>query len=151
MITNVVIEGVDRVGKDSIGSYIDRLSNRLLPIGNRNVLSTIVYAKKYNREIDPDYLECMINNYRDSGTLTILLVADVNDLKLRGEITGEQEVDYDGDQQRFMEEAMTLMSDYNIPLLIYSTTELTPYKVATDIVRYVKEQNDMEIKEMRGE
>lgn len=151
MITNAVIEGVDRVGKDSIGSYIDRLSNRLLPIGNRNVLSTIVYAKKYGRDIDPDYLECMINNYRNSGTLTILLVADVNDLKLRGEITGEQEVDYDGDQQRFMEEAMMLMSDYNIPLLIYSTTELTPYKIATDIVRYVKEQNDMEIKEMRGE
>lgn len=151
MITNVVIEGVDRVGKNSIGSYIDRLSNRLLPIGNRNVLSTIVYAKKYGRDIDPDYLECMINNYKNSGTLTILLIADVNDLKLRGEITGEQDVDYNMDQQMFMEEASMLLSDYNISLLMYNTTVLTPYKIATDIVKYVKEQNDMEIKEMRGE
>lgn len=151
MITNIVIEGVDRVGKNTIEGYIDRLSNRLLPISNRNVLSTIVYAKKYGRKMDPDYLECMINNYVNSGTLTILLTADIEDLELRGEMSNEQKINYKSDQEMFMEESMTLVYGYNMPLLRYNTTRKTPYEIATDIVKFVKEQNDMEIKEMRGE
>lgn len=133
-IDTIVIEGVDKTGKDILADYISLLSNYRYSVKARGVISQSVYEilfhrKQYERECD-------------DHTLYVLLDADIEDLNVRFEITNEPDIDIEQHLDAFREAFNTMtIGKYN---LMFNSSLMTPYKIAKAILEYVDELNGIE-------
>lgn len=132
-IWNVVIDGIDKTGKDTIVQYVWRLSKKRYECHARGVLSMIAYAELFNRNV-------RYNLYREHNVLNVRLTVDKDDWKIRCAVTKEPEIDYDAHTKAF-DFAEQILTSHNIPVLTYNTSHCTPYEIAQDIVARLDEIN----------
>ena len=85
-IDTIILEGIDKTGKDTIQQYIYRLKKGRYAVYNRGNISNAAYDKIFNRN---EYIERDLPN----NFLYILLTVDPDDLKIRFEINNEPEID----------------------------------------------------------
>jgi len=124
---NIEIDGVDRVGKNTLAPYLTFLSNYRFAIKPRGLLTQLVYSKKFNRLHKYDY-----TSYKEH-TIIVLLYADEEDLKERFWNTNEKNIDIKHDMQMFNDAANELIIN-NFKVLKYNTSHITHYDIAKDIL-----------------
>lgn len=128
----VVLDGIDKSGKDTIAKYIFRLDRRL-NILVRGWPSLIVYAKKFNRN-------CIYQKpYKNA--LYVHLTVDREDWKIRCEITKEEKINYDDDISLFYEAFNNLIS-MGYQCRRYNTSDYTAYQIARMIVLEIMKLNE---------
>lgn len=127
----IVLDGIDKSGKDTIARYIWLLDNRLKTVV-RGWPSLYAYNKKYNRNTDYEL------PYKNA--LYVKLNVNYEDWKIRCDITNEPKIDYQFDKELFAEAFHVLQSNgYNV--VAYNTTEDTAYTIALAIVNKMKSLN----------
>jgi len=130
MIVNniaIEIEGVDKAGKDQLLQYICVIGEYRYTLNARGILSNLVYNEKYGR------------NYQYTLTykpLIIYLDVENQDHKIRCKLTHEPAIDIDADRAKF-EEKIAILESKGITVLKYNTTDLTPYRIAQDVIKYL--------------
>lgn len=139
MICRIEVEGADRCGKDTLVGYLDYMSNRQIPVSSRGLLSTLVYNDIYNRFMSTERENEMIKGNEE--TLIVLLYGYSEDIELRCKITKEPPVDVIRDMNKFYEYAIKLQ-ELGMKVLIYNTSEKTPYKIAKDIIDKIKNHEE---------
>ena len=132
-IYTVIIDGIDKSGKDTIAKYIWRLDKRL-NIAIRAWPSLVVYAKKFNRNCDYAlpwkqalYVHCEVEE---------------EDWKLRCKINNEDisNINYHKDSNAFNEAFKELTRNgYNV--MHINTSITTPYNAAKMIVKKIHDLN----------
>lgn len=127
---NIEIDGVDRVGKNTLAPYLTFLSNYRFAIKPRGLLTQLVYSKKFNRYYKYDY-----DSYKEH-TVIVLLYADEEDLKERFWNTNEKEINIKYDMIMFENEANMLISK-GFKVLKYNTSHITHYDIAKDIIAHI--------------
>ena len=95
-VYNIVLDGIDKTGKDTIRQYIFYLQNAKYICTTRGYMSMVVYSKIFNRDYEYD-----IENQKN--TLNVLLTADKADWEIRCKITNEPKIDYDLHTKEFNE------------------------------------------------
>lgn len=135
-IYTVILDGIDKSGKDTIAKYIWRLDKRL-NVFVRGWPSLVVYAKKFNRDCTYElpydkalYIHCLVKK---------------EDWKIRCEIENEDinAVDYEKDSKSF-ERAFERLSDCGYYMMAVNTSCMTAYDIAKLIVQRLKEINEGE-------
>lgn len=130
----VVLDGIDKCGKDTIANYIWRLDKRLNVIV-RGFPSLVVYAQKFGRD-------CAYSEPYKNALYVHLKVSSI-DWSIRCDITKEPEIDYISDSRLFDSVFDTLTNEgYNV--LTFNTSISTPYKIAKLIVEKIHELNTEE-------
>lgn len=127
---NIEIDGIDRVGKDTLAPYFTYLSNYRFAIKPRGLLTQLVYAEKYNRKYEYDY-----ETYKEH-TIIILLSADEIDLQERFWATHEKPIDIKEDMNLFNKYA-TKLSKEGFNVLRYNTSHTTHFDIATKVIQYI--------------
>lgn len=130
MIDTIIIEGVDKTGKNLIVKYINELSNYKYVTHARGCISHIVYDLLYERDNDMEY---SLNNH----TLYVLLDAETEDLEIRFKITSEKEIK-NLDKHRILFNKIFRNMTENYHHLKFNTSFFTPYKIAESILDYLK-------------
>lgn len=134
-IDTIILEGVDKTGKDTLVQYIDKVCNHKYAVYQRGNISNNAYAKIFNRQT---------YNYNMShNVLYVLLTANIEDLKIRFKITNEPNIDIKTHLEVF-EDTFTEMTK-GCYTAKYNTSELTPYKIAKSIVDLVDNINEQNI------
>lgn len=130
-VNKIIIEGVDKTGKDLIAKYLIQMCNHKYEIHARGVISNKVYEILFNRE-EYDY-------DLDDNTLYVLLEAYPEDLEIRFKITGEKEIDIKHHLGTFRDvfDNMTVGKH----ALAFNTSAITPYKISETILDYLKNIN----------
>ena len=134
-IDTIILEGVDKTGKDTLVQYIDKVCNHKYAVYQRGNISNNAYAKIFNRQT---YNYSMSHN-----ALYVLLTADVEDLKIRFKITNEPNIDIKTHLEVF-EDTFTKMTK-GCYVAKCNTSEFTPYKIAKSIVDLVDNINGQNI------
>lgn len=136
MYDTIVIEGVDKTGKDTVTNYLRMLSNNKYCCYSRGVISDTVYEMIYGRTV----------NQREvtDNVFSVLLTADKDDLKVRFKLTKEPEIDIDKHLDVFMDVFYTMtVGKFSIE---FNTSEMTPFTIAKNILEIVDYINENEIK-----
>lgn len=131
-VDTIILEGVDKTGKDTLVHYIDRLCNHKYAIYQRGNISNIAYARIFNRTEE--------NYNMNPHVLYVLLTADYEDLKIRFRINNEPYTDILRDSEIFYKVFYEMTDGYF--KAEYNTSELTPYKIAKDIVKLIDNINN---------
>ena len=132
----IVIDGVDKTGKDLLLQYVVRLSNHKYVIQARGILTQIAYSKIYNR----DY-EYSLEPYKDD--VIFYLKGNIEDLILRHKITNEPKIDIESDMKVFDEVANELRKK-GIAIIELDTSHRTPYENAITIIETMKKSEKEE-------
>lgn len=135
-INKIIVEGVDKTGKDLICKYLNHLSNFKYEVHSRGVISNEVYDILYVRE---GYERVL-----DKDTMYVLLDADKDDLDIRFKITNESEIKNLNTHRILFKTIFDRMMidnehDYHLE---FNTSRLTPYMIAKKILRDVEEINE---------
>ena len=130
MIVNNVaieIEGMDRTGKDTLSKYIGLMANYAYTINVRGILTQIVYNDKFNR-----------NNTYALPYKPFIVFLDVNnvDHAVRCSMSKEPKINIDKDREVYYKYIDKLKS-IGINVLIYNTSEMTPYQIAKDVIEHL--------------
>ena len=62
-IDTIVLEGVDKTGKDTILKYIDIIGKHKYAVYQRGLISNATYSEIYNREFDKDMYHSLPAKY----------------------------------------------------------------------------------------
>lgn len=127
----VVLDGIDKTGKDTIAGYIWRLDKRINIIC-RGWPSLVAYAKKFNRNAD------YALPYKDA--LYVRLNANEEDWNIRCSMTKEPKIDYSSDNKLF-DEAFKILEDNDYHVYAFNTSVFTPYEIASNIIQELKRMN----------
>ena len=128
---HIIIDGIDKSGKDTIAKYVWYLDKRL-NVFVRGWPSLVVYAKKFNRQCEYEL------PYKD--VLYVHCYVDENDWSIRCNITNESKINYDNDTQMFFD-AFDILDNNNYYTMTFNTTQLTPYIIAKQIIDTVGIKN----------
>lgn len=128
MIRTIILEGVDRTGKDSIRHEIVKQSNGKIVVMCRSYISQIVYSRIYNRNINEQEYYDLIEKTKDIGYEYYILTADYKVLLERFKATNEQMIDIKRDLIAFEKIAKEL----NIKLI--DTSIKMPSELAKEII-----------------
>lgn len=128
MIRTIILEGVDRTGKDSIRHEIVKQSNGKIVVMCRSYISQIVYSRIYNRNINEQEYFDLIDNTKKIGFEYYILEAELNVLLERFKQTNEPMIDIERDLNAFRQIAKEL----NIKLI--NTSTKTPAELAKEII-----------------
>ena len=133
-IDTIVLEGIDKTGKDTIQKYIYHLKKGRYAVYNRGNISNAAYDKIFNRN---EYIE------RDLpyNFLYILLTVDPDDLKIRFEINNEPKIDREYHAEVFHEIFYRLTEGHY--RLEFNTTEVTAYNIAKQVIEYCDNINGL--------
>lgn len=127
----VVLEGIDKTGKNLIQTYIHELSGKKYVIHCRGIMSqltyTLRYSRKYNYGIDP-------STCRD---LIVLLDVDKDDWLIRCKNAKERLIDYETDVEAF-NETYRAFEKLGYKLLRFNTSHTTPYDIAKKIIEVLE-------------
>lgn len=127
----VVLDGIDKTGKDTIAGFIWRLDKRL-NILVRGWPSLVVYNEKFKRNTD------YAMPYKDA--LYVHLLVDEEDWKIRCSMTNEKKIDYEADSKMF-DSAFNILDNYGYKVMTANTSRITPYQIAQAIVEVIKQLN----------
>lgn len=133
-IDTIVLEGIDKTGKDTIQQYIYRLRKGRYAVYNRGNISNAAYDKIFNRN---EYIEREL----PKNFLFILLTVDPDDLKIRFEINNEPKIDREYHAEVFYETFYNLTEGHY--RLEFNTTEVTAYNIAKQILEYADNINGL--------
>ena len=122
----IIIEGPDKVGKDSLIEYIHILSNFKYCLNSRGILSQLVYNDKYNRH------NCYEITYKP---LIILLTADKDDQNIRCKLTNESEIDFSKDLNAFDKYSQYLSDNDFAVVWKFNTSHITLFDLAKKIIQ----------------
>ena len=127
----IFLDGIDKSGKDTIANYIWRLDKRL------NVLcrgwpSLYVYDKKFERHTEYELPPKQI--------IYVHIFVEKDDWQIRCEATNEPKINYDKDLQLF-DNAFNILKQNKYKVFEYSSSEMTPYEIAKDVIMRVKKLN----------
>ena len=128
MIRTIILEGVDRTGKDSIRHEIVKQSNGKIVVMCRSYISQIVYSRIYERHINEKEYFDLIEETKKRGYEYYILEADLNVLYDRFKQTNEPMIDIERDINAFRKIAKEL----NIKLI--DTSIKTPVELAKEIL-----------------
>jgi len=128
MIRTIILEGVDRTGKDSIRHEIVKQSNGKIVVMCRSYISQIVYSRIYERHINEKEYFDLIEETKKLGYEYYILEADLNVLYDRFKQTNEPMIDIERDINAFRKIAKEL----NIKLI--DTSIKTPVELAKEIL-----------------
>lgn len=130
----IVIDGIDRAGKDSIKNYIYYLGKAKYICNARGYLSMVVYSNIYNRDYRYD-----IENQKN--IVNVLLEVNKDDWEIRCKTTNEPSRNYEIDSIEFQKVFSDLVrSGYHT--LVFNTSNETPYQIAKKIVDYMEKINN---------
>lgn len=132
-IDTIVLEGVDKTGKDTILKYIDIIGKHKYAVYQRGLISNATYSEIYNREFDKDMYN--LNEH----TLYVLLTADFDDFRVRFKINNEPYTDIQKDSEYFQKVFYEMTDGFY--KAEYNTSEMTAYKIALDILYLVESIN----------
>lgn len=120
----VEIEGVDKAGKDQLAVYLTMLGNYAYTLNVRGILTQLVYNDKFDRN------NTYVLPYKP---FVVFLDVDNTDHAIRCALSKEPKININKDREVYYKYIEELKS-YGITVLTYNTTELTPYKIAQDII-----------------
>lgn len=132
---HIVLDGIDKVGKDLVRSYIYYLGKQKYICTARGFMSMQSYAIIFDR----DYQYSLETQ---KYVLNVLLTADKEDWLIRCKNTNEHVIEYETHTKAF-EEMYALLKDNGYKTMRFNTSEITPYQIAKQIVEYA-EKLDME-------
>ncbi len=140
--TNIIIEGTDGVGKNTLQKNLLKYYNYRIPVYDRGELSNMVYAKKYNRPFSA--------MQRHLPILFIFLYAQeeqlISRMKKRADEESwskeslEEELSKVKDQQEFFKLLPMFAKDYH--LLTIDTTNLNEQETLNEAVRLISEYSN---------
>lgn len=129
---NIFIDGIDKSGKDLISYYVIHLSNFKYVVNGRGILSQLAYAKLCNRDATYDLTQ-------QKDVLNIYLEVNKEDWLLRCKKTNEQTIDYEKNIAAFKYAIDIVNQSSNV--IIFNTSQETPYSIAKHIVNYADTLN----------
>jgi hypothetical protein len=134
-IDTIVLEGIDKTGKDTIQQYIYRFYKGRYAVYNRGNISNAAYDKIFNRN---EYID------RDLPTnfLYVLLTVEPHDLKIRFEMTNEPKLDNLDLHDKVFRDVFYKMTE-NHHRLEFDTTNTTAYNIAKEIINYCDKVNGL--------
>lgn len=140
-VFNIELDGIDKCGKDSIRPYVFYLEPGKYLCRARGLISQLVYAKLYKRDI-----EWETNDYI-KNTLFVLLDVDKEDWEIRCKITNEPKPDFTYEEmtQAFYKVRWELENHYKVPnrhILLLNTSDWTPYDIAKKIIQHLDYLNN---------
>ena len=138
MIKNykIVIDGIDKTGKDLVKSYLFYLGKAKYLAYARGAISLIAYAKRYNRDYEYD-ITC------EENIINIYLTVNKEDWEIRCKTTNEPKLDFEKDIECF-EFAKNQLKTSGKIVLEFNTSEMTPYNIAKAIIDYAEKINKHE-------
>ena len=139
MICRIEVEGLDRTGKDTLVGYLDYMSNRLMPVSSRGLLSTLAYADIYGRWLPMEKIDKMCEGNKE--TLVVMLTADLEDLKIRHQINHHPAIDIMRDYKAF-NRWRDFIQSRGVTVLEYNTTYMTPYEIAKNVLKFILEEDN---------
>lgn len=135
-IYNIVLDGIDKTGKDTIRQYIFHLGNAKYICTTRGYISMVAYSKLFNRDYDYD-----IENQKN--TLNVLITADKADWEVRCKMTNEPRIDYDIHSKVF-DEVFTQLRLKGYYTIMFNSSHHTPYEIAISIINYANKLNELQ-------
>lgn len=127
----VVIDGIDKSGKDTIAKYVWQL-DKTLNVIVRGWPSLVVYAKKFNRQCKYEL------PYKNA--LYVYCFVDYEDWKIRCEIHNEKKIEYSEDLYAF-NNAFDILLKNNYKIMYANTTSDTAFNIAKEIVNTIHSLN----------
>lgn len=144
----VVFEGIDKTGKDQLARYVDEICGHWLCLPRRGVVSNRAYAYLYNRPVPVYDLK------QHENEVYVLLRCDKEDWKIRCKLTHEPVIDYRSNADAFEKAWGEFKGErLNTPWLNleFDTSSMTPYQIASAIVKHLVELNEEEAKKQKAE
>ena len=132
MYNTIVIEGIDKTGKDLLGKYLFELDKGKYLHISRGILSCIAYNKLYNRLYEYDL---------ESHQKEVYIYLNINkeDWNIRCKITNEPKINYEQNVEAF-EYAKNIIKQYCI-VLECNVSDESVYNLATKIIDMMDELN----------
>lgn len=130
----IVIDGIDRAGKDSVKNYIYYLGKAKYICNARGYASMVVYSNIYHRNYEYD-----IENQKN--IVNILLTVDKADWEIRCKTTNEPKRNYEKDVDEF-QKVFAELTKHGYYTLIFNTSNETPYQIAKKIILYMEQINN---------
>lgn len=131
----ICIDGIDKTGKDTLKPYLWPMSKQKYLTQTRGIISMIAYCKIYGRPYAYDIEQ---HKY----ILQVVLTCDLEDWKLRCEITNEPKISYTLHQSIFNEVIEEVKKYCHV--LTFNTSEVTPYQIAQEVLAYMEILNSKE-------
>lgn len=140
-VFNIELDGIDKCGKDSVRPYVFYLEPGKYLCRARGLISQIAYAKLYRRDIEWDGADYAKN------TLFVLLEVDKQDWEIRCKLTNEPNTGFTYEEmtQAFKLALYELKERFDVPenqILVFNTSEYTPYTIADKIKTHLEYLND---------
>lgn len=133
---NVVIEGIDKTGKDLLKRYIERLSNYKYMVTSRGIISQISHTRIFDR----DY-EYELSN--EENNIYIYLFVEKDDWEIRCKLTNEPIINYHTFTNHFESTVKDIEHLYpNINIFYYNSSLMTPYVIAKEVITRLDKLND---------
>ena len=126
----IVVEGPDKCGKDSLITYMHKMSNFKYCLNSRGILSQLVYNDKYKRN------NSYILSYKP---LIIFLTADEVDQNIRCDLTFETKIDFNKDLFAFNSYAKYLNDNGLAIVWEYNTSHTTLFDLSRVILNRLEE------------
>jgi thymidylate kinase len=141
--TIVILDGVDKTGKDTLQKELIKIANgKIMPI-NRGFVSQIAYSRIYNRGIDEDYFFKKANAFYKLGVKLIILTASENELIKRFDIHGEKDLlksDIKKHLNVFDSVVNDLITKAAVEVLLIDTTKKDINETVTEILNFIGEK-----------
>lgn len=139
-IFNVEFDGIDKCGKDSVKPYLFYLEPGKYLSRARGLLSQLVYARLYNRDIEFDAKDYAKN------TLFVLLLVDEQDWEIRCKLTNERDADFSFEQMQsaFRHGISELHFNFGVPIeriMIFNTSHVTPFEISKKVCERLEHLN----------
>lgn len=128
MIRTIILEGVDRTGKDSIRHEIVKQSNGKIVVMCRSYISQIVYSRIYGRNINEKEYFNLIKKTKKIGYEYYILTANLEVLLERFKQTNEPMIDIKRDLIAFE----NIAKELNIKVI--DTSFKTPVELVKEII-----------------
>jgi len=128
MIRTIIIEGVDRTGKDSVRHEIVKQSEGKIVVICRAYVSQIAYGRIYNKKLNEQEYFDLITVTKQIGFEYILLTATDEELHKRFVLTNEPMIDIKRNKEVFID----LANELNVKII--DTTNRTVESIAKEII-----------------
>ena len=122
---------MDKTGKDTLSYYLTKLGNYAYTINIRGILTQIVYNDKFSRN------NIYVLPYKP---FIVFLDVDNVDHAIRCDITNENKININKDREVFYK-YIELLKSYGIQVYIYNTSDITPYRIAQDVIYRLSKTN----------
>ena len=134
----IIIEGIDRTGKESVRREITKQTNGKTLVIIRAFISQIAYSRIYNRNIDEQYFFDKAKQFDNLGVTTVYLEASKDEIAKRiletceTHIT-EDQIDY---HKKVFDDVAWEMEDMGITVYYFDSKSGTPAEIAKTICQW---------------